>query len=66
MITSKKNAISGRVWRPVGDQERFQSKQIGESGALSLGVKKEETEKTTSRDQWCQRLDLLGWKELNY
>lgn len=60
-----KKAISEEC-RSVGDLERFKVSRSGESGGLSVRVKKEAAERTTSRDQWCQRLDLPGWKELNY
>lgn len=65
MVTSKK-AVSEEcvglweIWRDL------KVSRSGERGALSVIVKKEATERTTSRDQWCQRLGLLGWKELYY
>lgn len=64
MVTTRKPFLKSvglwEIWRDL------KVSRSGESGGLSVRVKKEAAERTTSRDQWCQSLDLLGWKELNY
>lgn len=64
MVTTRKSFLKSvglwEIWRDL------KVSRSGESRGLSVRVKKEAAERTTSRDQWCQRLDLPGWKELNY